>query len=313
MRQGRIIKGIAGFYYVHTAESGVYECKAKGIFRTQNRKPLVGDRVCIDVISEEEKTGNITGILPRRNALIRPAVANVDQAVVLFALSSPKPNFNLLDRFLITMEQQRVPAVICMNKTDLVSEKETGEIREIYAASGYPIYFICAETGDGVDAFRVSLQGKTSTVAGPSGAGKSTLINLLAPHAGMETGEVSKKVQRGRHTTRHSELIMLDSGTYIVDTPGFTSLAADCGNVAGKGDLLPVEPATLEMFFPEFADHRADCRFRGCSHLQEPGCAVRAAVEDGRISRSRYENYGQIYRDLREKKKYDKSGRRSIR
>lgn len=302
------MKGIAGFYYVHTVESAVYECKARGVFRAQNRKPLVGDRVCIDVISEEEKTGNITGILPRGNTLVRPAVANVDQAAVLFALASPKPNFNLLDRFLITMEQQRIPAVICMNKTDMVSEREIAEVREIYGACGYPLLFFSAEEGTGIESLRRLLSGKTSTLAGPSGVGKSTLINLLAPQAGMETGEISRKVQRGRHTTRHSEMIMLDAGTYIIDTPGFTSLAADCGNAAGSRDgaedFLPVEAETLDLFFPEFEEYRADCRFRGCSHLREPGCAVRAAVEDGRISRSRYESYGQIYRDLKDRKKY---------
>lgn len=308
MRQGRIIKGIAGFYYVRAAGSGIYECKAKGVFRSQNCRPLPGDEVCIDVISEEEMTGNITEILPRKNALIRPAVANVDQAAVVFALASPKPNFNLLDRFLIVMEQQRVPSVICMNKSDLVPAGDIDAVREIYGAAGYPIYFFSAETGEGVSALRAQLQGRTSTVAGPSGSGKSTLINRLAPHACMETGEVSKKIGRGRHTTRHSELIALDEDTFIFDTPGFSSLAADCCNAmaqqAGTEEILPVEEDTLDRFFPEFLNLIGNCRFRGCSHLSEPGCVVRAAVENGRVSRSRYEDYVQIYRELHDKRKY---------
>ncbi|MCD7866487.1 MAG: ribosome small subunit-dependent GTPase A [Clostridiales bacterium] len=308
MRQGKIIKGIAGFYYVRVSGAGVYECKAKGAFRNQNRRPLVGDDVRIDVISEGDMTGNITDILPRKNALIRPAVANVDQAAVVFALASPKPNFNLLDRFLIVMEQQQVPAVICMNKSDLVSSADIAGVREIYSASGYPIFFFSAATGDGVSSVSEQLRGRTSTVAGPSGSGKSTLINHLAPHACMETGEVSRKIERGRHTTRHSELIALDEDTFIFDTPGFSSLSVDCCNSparqTGLKNVLPVEPETLDQFFPEFLCYGEDCRFRGCSHLSEPGCAVRAAVEAGRISRSRYENYGQIYRELNSKRKY---------
>lgn len=308
MRQGKIIKGIAGFYYVRVMGTGIYECKAKGVFRNQNRKPLVGDDVCVDVISEAEMTGNITDILPRKNALIRPAVANVDQAAVVFALASPKPNFNLLDRFLVVMEQQHLPAVICMNKSDLVSEADIAEVRGIYGAAGYPLFFFSAATGDGIDAVREQLLGRTSTVAGPSGSGKSTLINRLAPHACMETGEISRKTERGRHTTRHSELIALDEDTFIFDTPGFSSLSVDCCNSqaqqSGRQDLLSVEPDTLDQFFPELLLCKGDCRFRGCSHLTEPGCAVRAAVEDGMISRSRYENYGQIYCELRSKKKY---------
>ncbi|MCD8323677.1 MAG: ribosome small subunit-dependent GTPase A [Clostridiales bacterium] len=290
MKKGRIIKGIAGFYYVSVSGSGIYECKAKGIFRKQNIKPLVGDHVVMEPISEEEKTGNIVDVLPRKNALIRPTVANVDQAVVIFALTSPKPNLNLLDRFLVTMEQQQIPSVICMNKMDLASAEEMDRIREAYLPTGYPLFFFSALTNEGIEPIRRQLSGKVSTVAGPSGVGKSTLINLLAPHAQMETGEISQKVQRGRHTTRHSELIRIEEDTFIFDTPGFTSLTVE----ADMPDLL----------FPEFAPFRGDCRFRGCSHRNEPGCAVKTAVQDGRISRSRYENYLRICQEMSEKKKY---------
>ncbi len=307
MKQGKIIKGIAGFYYVFTGESGTYECKAKGSFRNDNIKPLVGDDAQIDVISEEEKTGNVIDILPRKNELGRPAVANVDQAMVIFALAAPKPNLNLLDRFLVVMEQQDIPAVICMNKSDLVSSEEIERFRAIYRASAYPIFFFSAKTGEGTAQVREQLTGRTSVVAGPSGGGKSTLINLFAPHAQMETGELSKKIQRGKNTTRHSELITVDDTSFIVDTPGFSSLAVDTFVPEGKRNqtgIPPVDTDTLREFFPEFVRLEDNCRFRGCSHLHEPGCAVRAAVEDGEISRSRYTSYQQIYQELKENKRY---------
>ena len=222
--QGKIVKGISGFYYVHVVESGIYECKAKGIFRQQKMKPLVGDDVEIDIISEEKKTGNVAAILPRKNALIRPAVANVDQALLIFAAASPNPNFNLLDRFLVMMGRQDVPVILCFNKCDLITEEQKQEIASIYEASGCKILFVSAKKELGLNALQEILEGKTTTVAGPSGVGKSSLINLLAPEACMETGEISKKIERGRHTTRHAELIQLKGDGYIMDTPGFSSL-----------------------------------------------------------------------------------------
>ena len=265
MEKGKIVKGIAGFYYVYVAGSGIYECKAKGLFRKQKMKPLVGDDVGIDVISREERTGNVVEILPRKNALIRPAVANVDQALVIFAVASPKPNLNLLDRFLIMMEQQQVPTVICFNKTDLVSEERIRELRSAYETSGYRVFFFCAEQQEGIDRIRQQLSGRTSTVAGPSGVGKSTLINLLAPEAVMETGEISEKIQRGKHTTRHSQLIVLDQESFIFDTPGFSSLSVDYYNPGLQGiagaEILPVDERTLGQFFPEIAKLEGDCRY----------------------------------------------------
>lgn len=293
MKQGKIVKGIAGFYYVYVAGSGLYECKAKGAFRKKKIKPLVGDDVQIDIISEEEKTGNVEEICPRKNALVRPAVANVDQAMVIFAATSPKPNLNLLDRFLYMMEQQSVPAVICFNKCDLASEEELLVLRENYQASGYPLLFISAAQEEGTVSVREQLSGKTTTVAGPSGVGKSTLINLLSPDIRMETGAISEKIQRGKHTTRHSELITLDDSTYIFDTPGFSSLSTDFFDLEQISDYLP-----------EFADYAPYCRFTGCSHINEPDCRVKEALEEGKISRSRYENYVQIYNELKDKRKY---------
>ena len=221
---GRIVKGISGFYYVFVAGSGIYECKAKGVFRKQQIKPLVGDLVEIDVLSEKNHLGNVVEILPRKIALIRPAVANVDQALVIFATDSPKPNLNLLDRFLVMMAYQDVPVQICFNKEDLGADDEKQQLREIYEKAGYPVHFTQATTGQGGAEIFALLQGKTTTVAGPSGVGKSSLINGLQDHTTMETGNISEKIGRGKHTTRHSELIPIAEDSFIMDTPGFSSM-----------------------------------------------------------------------------------------
>lgn len=291
--QGKIVKGISGFYYVHVVESGIYECKAKGIFRQQKMKPLVGDDVEIDIISEEKKTGNVAAILPRKNALIRPAVANVDQALLIFAAASPNPNFNLLDRFLVMMGRQDVPVILCFNKCDLITEEQKQEIASIYEASGCKILFVSAKKELGLNALQEILEGKTTTVAGPSGVGKSSLINLLAPEACMETGEISKKIERGRHTTRHAELIQLKGDGYIMDTPGFSSLY-----------LPEMEKEELQDCYPEFAAYEPYCRFQGCSHISEPDCGVKEALSEGKIHLVRYENYCQLYGELKDRKKY---------
>lgn len=291
--QGKIVKGISGFYYVHVVESGIYECKAKGIFRQQKMKPLVGDDVEIDIISEEKKTGNVAAILPRKNALIRPAVANVDQALLIFAAASPNPNFNLLDRFLVMMGRQDVPVILCFNKCDLITEEHQQEIASIYEASGCKILFVSAKKELGLKELQEILEGKTTTVAGPSGVGKSSLINLLAPEACMETGEISKKIERGRHTTRHAELIQLKGDGYIMDTPGFSSLY-----------LPEMEKEELQDCYPEFAAFEPYCRFQGCSHISEPDCGVKEALSERKIHPVRYENYCQLYGELKDRKKY---------
>lgn len=291
--QGKIVKGISGFYYVHVVESGIYECKAKGIFRQHKMKPLVGDDVEIDIISEEKKTGNVAAILPRKNALIRPAVANVDQALLIFAAASPNPNFNLLDRFLVMMGRQDVPVILCFNKCDLITEEQKQEIEAIYEVSGCKILFVSAKKELGLKELQEILEGKTTTVAGPSGVGKSSLINLLAPEACMETGEISKKIERGRHTTRHAELIQLKGDGYIMDTPGFSSLY-----------LPEMEKEELQDCYPEFAAFEPYCRFQGCSHISEPDCGVKEALSEGKIHPVRYENYCQLYGELKDRKKY---------
>lgn len=292
MTQGKIIKGIAGFYYVFVEGCGIYECKAKGIFRNQKVKPLVGDDVEIDILDEQEKTGNMVRILPRRSELIRPAVANVDQALVIFAAAKPKPNLSLLDRFLIMMERQDIRTVICFNKKDEASAEELSRLERIYAGCGSRVLFLSAVCGEGVETVREILRGQTTTVAGPSGVGKSTLINLLVPEAGMETGNISEKIDRGKHTTRHSELFRVEAGSYIFDTPGFSSL-----------ELMNLEKEELRYSFPEFQKYEGTCRFQGCVHDREPGCKVKEAVEAGLISRERYDSYLGLYKELQEREK----------
>lgn len=290
---GKIIKGIAGFYYVHVAEKGIYECKAKGVFRKNNEKPLVGDNVEINILDEENKLGNVETILPRQNDLIRPAVANVDQALVIFAADKPKPNYNLLDRFLLMMEQKEITTIICFNKMDLVTDAQMQEITDIYKGTGHPVFFMSAATGQGVEEVKANLYGKTSTVAGPSGVGKSSFINLLQSKVQMETGNISEKIERGKHTTRHSELITLNDDSYILDTPGFSSLS-----------VFDLEKEDLKWYYPEFVKVQGQCRFLGCNHVNEPDCVIKQAVEAGDISTVRYENYKLLFEECSNRKKY---------
>lgn len=291
--KGKIVKGIAGFYYVHVVDYGLYECKAKGIFRKRKIKPLIGDNVQIDVIDEKEKTGNIVEILPRENELIRPAVSNIDQAMVIFAAAEPNPNFNLLDRFLLLMGKQEVPVIICFNKRDIVKRKELDLLYHTYEKCGYEILFTSTYTEEGIERVKEQLKGKTTVLAGPSGVGKSSMMNLLQPKANMETGEVSEKIKRGRHTTRHSEIIHIEGNTYVMDTPGFSSIWID-----------QFEKEELKDYFTEFLEFEPECKFKGCVHINEPICGVKQALEEGKISKIRYENYVNLYEELKEKRKY---------
>ena len=292
MNQGKIIKGIAGFYYVHVDSLGVYECKAKGIFRKQDIKPLVGDNVIIEVLDEDNRIGNITEILPRTSELIRPAAANVDQALVIFAITNPEPNFNLLDRFLVMMDYQNLPTVILFNKEDLADDSEKEKVRNIYRDCGCTLLFASAAKEQGLSEVREILMGKTTILAGPSGVGKSSLTNYLLQKSTMETGDVSR-IGRGRHTTRHSEIFCMEKDSYICDSPGFTSL------------MLPdIEAGELRYYYPEFAWYEGKCRFNGCVHVNEPDCAVKSAVEEGIICRERYDSYLCLYDELKRKVRF---------
>ena len=292
MNQGKIIKGIAGFYYVHVDSLGVYECKAKGIFRKQDIKPLVGDNVIIEVLDEDNRIGNITEILPRTSELIRPAAANVDQALVIFAITNPEPNFNLLDRFLVMMDYQSLPTVILFNKEDLADDSEKERVKNIYRDCGCTLLFASAAKEQGLSEVREILMGKTTILAGPSGVGKSSLTNYLLQKSTMETGDVSR-IGRGRHTTRHSEIFCMEKDSYICDSPGFTSL------------MLPdIEAGELRYYYPEFAWYEGKCRFNGCVHVNEPDCAVKSAVEEGIICRERYDSYLCLYDELKRKVRF---------
>lgn len=291
--EGKIIKGIAGFYYCYVENHGIYECKAKGIFRKQNIKPLVGDNVIIELINEDEKKGNIISIIERTNTLVRPNVANVDQAVIIFAAAHPDPNFDLLDRFLIMMLQQEVETIICINKKDLVEEDKLKEFTSPYLKGNYKIIETSSITKEGLDKLETLLENKTSVLAGPSGVGKSSILNIIAPDAEMEIGDISRKLKRGKHTTRHSEIFRVKQATYIIDTPGFSAL-----------EIENIDKYDLQYYYLEFREYNHQCRFVGCLHLNEPNCAVKEAVSEGYISESRYESYKSNVEYIENQKKY---------
>ena len=291
--KGKILKGIGGFYYVAADNNKIYECKAKGIFRNMKLKPLVGDDCEISILDEEKLLGNIDAIYDRKNELIRPAAANADQAVIIFALSKPRPSTNLLDRFLILMDLQHVKTIICFNKEDIAGDDELETLREMYSSAGYQVLSASVKEGKGIDELRAVIKGKTSILAGPSGVGKSSMINTLIPDAGAETGDLSEKIARGKNTTRHSELLKVDEDTFIMDTPGFSSLIVPD---IGKDEL--------RLYYPEIVKFEGQCRFDGCNHINEPDCAVKAAVASGEINETRYENYKLIYNELAARRKW---------
>lgn len=273
--EGIIIKGIGGFYYIKTDE-GIIESKARGKFRYNSLKPMVGDRVTIKV---ENGKGIIEDIHERSSELIRPTVANVTQAFVVFAIKNPDINLDLLNRFLTLCEYNDIHAVVCLNKEDLCTEEEKENLKELINDIGYEVLFINAKEGKGFDALKERLEHNITVLCGPSGAGKSTLLNSFIDREHMETGSVSEKIGRGKHTTRHSELIDVDNG-YLVDTPGFTTL-----------DVTFIDRDSLKYCFPEFNDYNNLCKFNGCNHYKEPKCAVKEAVEEGKINNLRYDFY----------------------
>jgi ribosome biogenesis GTPase len=290
---GTIVKGIAGFYYVKT-ENGVYECKARGIFRKNNVTPLVGDRVEISI--QEEKAiekqayiqGTIEKILPRKNELIRPPVANVDQGIVVFSVTYPQIHLDLLDRFLIMVERENIKPYIVLNKVEDADEKNYDYIIEGYKKSGYEVLCVSAKSGYQLERLSAQLKDQTSFFAGPSGVGKSTLLNAMEKSFRLETGSVSEKIKRGKHTTRHVELLPLEQGGFVLDTPGFTSL-----------QLESIKEEELRHYYPEFAPYEGHCKFNGCVHIHEPGCAVKQALQEGKLFNQRYDNYVTYYTELK--------------
>ncbi len=299
---GKIIKGIGGFYYIHTPEGEIWSCRAVGIFRKLGIKPLVGDDAEFEILHEKDMEGSLTKILPRRNVLLRPAVSNVDQAMIVFAVREPDPNLNLLDRFLVYMGLQDIPVVIYFNKSDLDRAGRMDHYRRVYEKAGDRVICGSATGETSIGEIRQALKGRTTVLAGPSGVGKSSLTILLIGNRKTEVGELTQRSKRGRQSTRHTELIALkpapgqgeaENGaedTYVLDTPGFTSLFL---NGPASQDL--------QQYFPEFSEYVPECRFTGCSHVGEGEaiCGVRRAVSRGDISGERYENYCQIYGDLK--------------
>ncbi len=280
MEEYRIIKALSGFYYVQT-ESGVVECRARGRFRRQDQSPLVGDFVRI---TRQGSKGVLEELLPRKNAFVRPAVANIDQLVVLASCAIPVTEPFLIDRVLAIAQLQSVPALVVVNKDDLAPAQP---LAEIYRRAGVPVLVTSAETGEGIETLREALAGKLSCLTGNSGVGKSSLLNRACPQLQLPVGEVSEKLGRGRHTTRHIELYSLGNNTFVADTPGFSAFDTE------RMELVHKEQ--LQYAFPEFAPYLGHCQFPDCAHRKEPGCAVRRALAEGKIGQTRYDSYERLY------------------
>lgn len=283
-----MVRAYGGYYYVRDGREE-WECSLRGRFRHEKQQVLVGDRV--QLRPRHGHAGVIETVLPRRSALVRPPVANVDQAVIVFAVREPDPNPGLLERFLITAAMNDIEPLICFNKVDLTKDGQV-ELVSRYRES-YRVAVTSAKTGEGLGRLREALRGRVSVFAGPSGVGKSTILNALLPDLKLKTGEISEKLKRGRHTTRHVELISLPEGGLVADTPGFSSL-----------DLPDLKPEDLSEYFPEMDEYAARCYFTGCLHNKEPGCAVKEAVEKGRMEEARYRQYLEFLQELKERKRY---------
>ena len=281
MRENVIIKALSGFYYVQTPD-GVMECKARGRFRMDGTSPLVGDKVVCS--KDQNGKGRIDKIEERKNFFIRPAVANIDCLVFIAANTNPITDPFLVDRVSVIAEDAGCELIICVNKTDIDKGKE---LVDIFNLAGYKVIPISAKTGEGMEELRESLKGKISAFTGNSGVGKSSILNMLMPGVNIPVGEVSEKLGRGRHTTRHVELYSIREDTYIADTPGFASFDIEMMNVIPKEEL--------QYDFIDFVPYIGKCRFNNCAHLKEPGCAVREALEKGEISQSRYNSYVRLY------------------
>lgn len=288
MPQGRIVKALAGYYYVQDGDA-LWQCRARGVFRKKGITPLVGDEVIYETSGSE---GTVMEVLPRTSELIRPSISNIDQAILVFSLAEPAFNPQLLDKFLVHTEAAGVDAVICLTKADLLPDgEELARIQARCEAIGYPVITTSSKGKSGIEDIRSQLSGHLSVFAGQSGVGKSSLLNALFSELNLETAPISHKLGRGRHTTRHVELIHLPEGGWVADTPGFSSL-----------DFQSIEAEELGLCFKEMRALLGQCKFRGCQHVNEPGCAVRAAVEAHEISPERYEHYLEFLQEIKERK-----------
>lgn len=291
MIEGRIIKGIGGFYYVDT-DSGLYECRARGIFRKNKITPLVGDFVKISIVDEENKKGVVEEISERETELVRPPIANVNKALIVFAVKNPTPHLSLLDRFIVLAERENLEIVIILTKIDLDDDNTFEKIKNIYEPCGYRVIGVSNLEKKNIDKVKEELKDNTVVFAGPSGVGKSSLLNEIDKNFQLKTGDVSDKIKRGKHTTRHAELFELEFGGMVADTPGFSSLTLD-----------DIEDIDLKDYFIEF-DNYDDCKFGSrCIHQNEPNCAVKEAVENGEIPKERYESYIQLLNEIRQGKR----------
>lgn len=291
MIEGIIIKGVGGFYYVKTSE-GTIECRARGVFREENLTPLVGDRVKIR-INEEDNSGYVEEIFDRKSTLIRPPVANITQAIIVMSVKKPNINTWLLDRFLIIGEHENLDIIICFNKTDLALD-ETEKLKSIYEKIGYKVIITSAKDNIGIEELRNILKDHISVFAGPSGVGKSSLLNIINPNFKLATGDISSKSKRGKHTTRHIELFELEENTFVLDSPGFSSLSLD----------FIEEDIDLRDYFREIKQYGKDCRFLSCLHDKEPDCNVKKLVDESIISKDRYDNYIQFLEEVRNIRRY---------
>jgi len=293
MIDGIIIRGVGGNYYVDIGNE-IIECRARGLFRLQNIKPLVGDKVLIRLTSENEndRSGYIEEIKKRINEIKRPSVANVEQLLIFFAVSNPEPSFLLLDKLLIAAEINKLKPIICFNKSDLCSDENKKQFNDIYVNTGYKIIFTCKDDKESIETLKSVLKNKLSVFSGPSGVGKSSIMNSVQPDFELKTGEISEKLKRGKHTTRHAEIYKLSFGGFVVDTPGFSSF-----------NLETIDPFKLGEYYPEIYEYSSGCRFDDCLHHKEPNCVIKEAVSDGLISETRYHNYTKLLEEILNSKK----------
>ncbi|MFO7951695.1 MAG: ribosome small subunit-dependent GTPase A [Bacillota bacterium] len=296
MFQGRVIKAAGGFFTVRDPEGSEYLCRARGSLKKDKKGLMVGDWVKFDLVEDgggfPTGEGVVEEMLPRKNSLPRPPVANVDQLIVVMSLKQPECDWQLVNRLLVLAEKENLPAALCLNKTDLCNAREQGKLDSKVEQFPYTIFYTSAVSGDGLDTFKEKLKDRCSVLAGPSGVGKSTLLNAISPGLSLQTAPVSGKIKRGKHTTRQASLLPLETGGMVVDTPGFTRL-----------NFFNIEPEELADLFPEFRALHDHCRFRDCLHLNEPGCAVREEI--GRsLNPVRYEHYQYFMKELNKQEAY---------